>query len=92
MAAATAISPSSNRRHLVAAIFPSTYSLCQVAYSKLLTRHISEQYNLTIGLGVNVNCNSRSLDWGSALNSSTVLGDLSDSSSPRTSSDWFFKE
>ena len=90
----------------MAVILPSTCSLCQVTYSKLLRRHISEQHNLTIGLlgeedmmsmldivtSDVVNCNSFSLDWGSALNSSTVLGDVSDSFSPRTSSDWFFRE
>ena len=73
--------------------YPSTCCLWQVTGSKLLRRsHMSEQHNLTTCLSEEVNWNSFSLDWGSALNSSTVLGDLSDSSSPRTSSDWFFRE
>ena len=68
-------------------------SLCQVTCSKLLERsHISEQDNPTICLSETVTWNPLSFDWGSALNSSTVLGDLSERFSPRMCSDWFFRE
>ena len=66
--------------------------ICWLPFYHSTCSHISEPRNHTICPSAEVNLNSFSLDWASALNSSTVLGDLSDSWSPRTSSDWFFRE
>ena len=97
MAAATAISPF-NRCHQEA--FGGYYftlspacSLSQMTCSKLLKRsHISKQHNLITCSFEELNRSSFSLDWGSVLNNSTVLGDLSDSRILRVSSDLFFRE
>ena len=82
------------RRHLVAIILP--YHL-HAAFAKWLAANCWEgatlvNNNLTTCSSEELNRNSFSLDWDSALNNSTVLGDLSDSRILRVSSDLFFRE
>ena len=73
------------------------HASASTAFAKWLTANywegdISKQHNFTSGLSDEENCKSFSLDRGSALNSSAVQGDMSDSSNLRTSNDWFFTE
>ena len=81
------------RRHLVAAILPFHLQPLPSDLQQTIDKEpLSEQHNLTTCSSEEMHINSFSLDWGSALNSSRVLGDSSGSVSLRISSDWFFRE
>ena len=73
-------------------VFLSTWSLCQVTCNYWKGATSVNNTILPFDRQKRQKWNFLSLDWESALNSSTVLGELSDRLSPGTSIDCFFRE